>query len=136
MAFFRSVFIGAGLLYLQYSPSQRHIWRAERTAYHCWWPFIVVHVIASIFLLIAPFIPNKNAGYGAILTGKIPYWCFPTVGCGVMALGVIYWVGFAKIWPIFGVSVEVEKDEDAAGNEVIRYKVREHRWGHQHHLLD
>lgn len=47
------------------------------------------------------------------------------MGCSVLVLGMFYWVGFAKIWPIFGMSVEVEREEDAAGNEIIRYKVCE-----------
>lgn len=119
------VLIGIGLLYLQYSPAQRHKWRAERTDFHCWWPLTVIHVVSSAFLIVAPFIPNKSTGQGAVLTGEIPYWCFPTVGCAVLLLGVVYWIGFARIWPIFGMSVEVEKDEDAVGNEIIRYKVRD-----------
>ncbi|PWW73527.1 hypothetical protein C7212DRAFT_217500 [Tuber magnatum] len=116
-----SLFIGAGLLYLQHSPSQSEVWAAERTDYHVWWPFTLTFCLACIFLLIAPFIPNEYAE-GSLLTGSIPYYVFPTVSCCVLASGFVYWVGFAKIWPEFGFTLEVERTEDEFGNEVIKYK--------------
>ncbi|CUS11167.1 unnamed protein product [Tuber aestivum] len=116
-----AVFIGGGLLYLQHSPSQSEVWAVERTDYHVWWPFTLMFCLACLFLLIAPFIPNEY-GDGSLLTGSIPYYVFPTVGCCVLASGLIYWVGFAKIWPKFGFTLEVERTEDEFGNEVIKYK--------------
>ncbi|KAG0131521.1 amino acid permease-domain-containing protein [Tuber indicum] len=116
-----SLFIGGGLLYLQHSPSQSEIWAAERTDYHVWWPFTLTFCLACVFLLIAPFIPNEY-GDGSLLTGSIPFYVFPTVSLCVFVAGFIYWFGFAKIWPKFGFTLEVERTEDELGNEVIKYK--------------
>ena len=136
------VFIGCGLLYLQYSPSQSKIWAAERTDYHAWWPCTLTFCLACAFLLVAPFIPNEYRkgspipnGHregslisneyrkGSLLTGSIPYYVFPTVGCGVIAVGFIYWLGFAKIWPQIGFTLEVERTVDEHGVETITYRV-------------
>lgn len=117
-----AVFIGAGLLYLRYSPSQSEIWAAERTDYHAWWPCTLAFCISSVFLLFAPFIPNEIGGK-SLLTKSIPYFVFPTVGCCVLAAGFVYWFGFAKIWPKIGFTLEVERTEDEFGHEVIKYKV-------------
>ncbi|RPA93891.1 amino acid transporter [Choiromyces venosus 120613-1] len=116
-----SLFIGAGLLYLQFSPSQSEVWAAERTDYRVWWPFTLTFCLACAFLLVAPFIPNNYKG-GSLLTGSIPYYVFPTVSCCILVAGCIYWFGFAKIWPKFGFTLEVERTEDEYGNEVIKYK--------------
>jgi len=117
------VFIGCGLLYLQYSPSQSKIWAVEsEKGYHVWWPFTLTFCFACAFLLVAPFIPNKY-GKGSLLTRSIPYYVFPTVGCGVLAAGFIYWFGFAKIWPKIGFTLEVERTVDELGVETIKYKV-------------
>ncbi|KAG0642484.1 amino acid permease-domain-containing protein [Tuber brumale] len=116
-----SLFIGGGLLYLQHSPSQSEVWAAERTDYHVWWPFTLTFCLACAFLLVAPFIPNEY-GEGSLLTGSIPYYVFPTVSCCALVAGFIYWFGFAKIWPKFGFTLEVERTEDELGNEVIKYK--------------
>jgi len=117
-----AVFISCGLLYLQYSPSQSKVWAEERTDYYARLPFTLAFCFACVFLLIAPFVPNEYGGK-SLLTKSIPYFVFPTVGCGVLAAGFIYWFGFAKIWPKIGFTLEVERTEDEFGHEVIKYKV-------------
>ena len=118
------VFIGCGLIYLQYSPSQSKIWAEESEGgYHAWWPCTLTFCIACVFLLVAPFVPSEYGGK-SLLTNSIPYYAPPTVGCGVLAAGFIYWFGFAKIWPKIGFALEVERTEDEFGHEVIKYKVR------------
>jgi hypothetical protein len=111
------VFVGVGLLYLQYHPSQRDLWAQEQTAYHSWWPFTLAYIIGCLFLVIAPFIPND-----LFFKDDIPYYVFPTVSCCALILGFLYWVGFAKLLLIFGFAIEVERMEDEHGNEVIKYK--------------
>lgn len=118
-----AVFIGCGLFYLRYSPSQSKLWAAERTDYHAWWPCTLIFCFSSAFLLVAPFVPNEYEGKRSLLTNSIPYYVFPTVGCCVLASGFIYWFGFAKIWPKIGFTLEVERTVDEFGNEVIKYKV-------------
>jgi len=67
-------------------------------------------------------VPNEYEGKRSLLTNSIPYFVFPTVGCGVLAAGFIYWFGFAEIWPKIGFTIEVERTEDEFGHEVIKYK--------------
>lgn len=52
---------------------------------------IVLFLIANLFLALFPFVPPSNPS-----ATSIPYWCFPVVGTGVLALGVVFF--FARSW--------------------------------------
>jgi hypothetical protein len=73
--------------------------------------------------MVAPFIRPADTT-NTPLTGHIPYYVFPTVVLCTMALGAIYWVGFAKVVPlIFGYKVDIERYYDERdGVEVVRYR--------------
>jgi hypothetical protein len=82
----------------------------------------LIFALSNLFLIIAPYMPNGSRGAN-FLTGKIPFWVFPTVVWGVFALGVVYWVGFAKVAPMVGWAVEVQREVDQDGVEVVKYRV-------------
>ncbi|KAI9858088.1 MAG: hypothetical protein M1813_007900 [Trichoglossum hirsutum] len=119
--------VGAGLLYLRYGSSSKHIWRLEASHYTSPMILTLIFALSNLFLIIAPYMPNGSRGAN-FLTGKIPFWVFPTVVWGVFALGVVYWVGFAKVAPMVGWAVEVQREVDQDGVEVVKYRhLRPHR---------
>lgn len=52
---------------------------------------IGLFLIANLFLALFPFVPPSNPS-----ATSIPYWCFPVVGTGVLALGAVFF--FARSW--------------------------------------
>lgn len=108
-----NAFVAAGLIYLQYSKTER--WSSP---WHTFLPISVLYFAANAFLAIVPFIPpdgDWNAdGY--------PYYIFPIVGVGVLLLGGVYWTAWTKVWPKFGgYRIVSERYEDEAGVEHVRY---------------
>ena len=109
------VFIAIGLLYLTYSKTET--WREERKELHAWPPATAFWICSLGFSLLAPFFRNTT------VTRSIAWYVFPTVGTGGLALGVLYWIMWAKIWPFFGYAIEHEIQQLPDGSEVVKYKV-------------
>ncbi|KAK6528970.1 hypothetical protein TWF694_004196 [Orbilia ellipsospora] len=110
-----NIFLGIGLLFLQFNP--RSTWREERTSFHVKWPFIVAWTTFNCYLVVAMFVPNcAIPGFGLN-----NYFSIPVTGICVLIGGVIYWVGFAKILPLFGYAVETQREYLADGSQVVRY---------------
>ncbi|EGX43616.1 hypothetical protein AOL_s00215g352 [Orbilia oligospora ATCC 24927] len=110
-----NIFLGVGLLYLQHHPSST--WREERTSFHVKWPFVVAWTIFNCYLAVAMFVPNcAIPGFGLN-----NYFAIPVTGICVLIGGAMYWVGFAKVLPLFGYAVETQREYLADGSQVVRY---------------
>ncbi|KAF3283929.1 hypothetical protein TWF132_009940 [Orbilia oligospora] len=110
-----NIFLGVGLLYLQHHPSST--WREERTSFHVKWPFVVAWTVFNCYLAVAMFVPNcAIPGFGLN-----NYFAIPVTGICVLIGGAMYWVGFAKVLPLFGYAVETQREYLADGSQVVRY---------------
>ncbi|KAK6361809.1 hypothetical protein TWF730_005524 [Orbilia blumenaviensis] len=110
-----NIFLGIGLLYLQHHPNST--WKEERTSFHVKWPFIVAWTIFNCYLAVAMFVPNCTIpGFGLN-----NYFAIPVTGICVLIGGALYWVGFAKVLPLFGYAVETQREYLADGSQVVRY---------------
>jgi hypothetical protein len=52
--------------------------------FRCPLPVIILFILGSLFLLIAPLIPPTTVKAGTI----IPYWLSPVVALSILALGI------------------------------------------------
>lgn len=109
------VFVAIGLLYLTYSKQEN--WKSQRSELHAWPAATVFWILSLSFVVIAPFIKNTT------VTPSIPWYVIPTVGTSVLVLGSLYWVGWAKIWPMFGYAIQHDIEELPDGSEVVKFLV-------------
>lgn len=108
------VFLAVGLLYLNFTPSER--WAEQRTTFRSS-PLLTIFWIASLlFVLGAPFIKNNQLN-------AIPYWVVPTLGTSMLAIGVVYWLVWAKVLPLLGFHIQHEIVQMPDGSERVKYKV-------------
>ena len=69
-----------------------------------------------------PFIPPNES------STSYPYYAFPVVGVGVLLVGAVYWVLWAKVWPkvggykIVSERVIVGENENGDAQEMVRYR--------------
>jgi hypothetical protein len=109
-----NTFVTFGLLYLQYKKSEN--WSSP---WHTWLPVSVLYILASIFMIIVPFIPPE----GSWNAEGYPYYVFPIVGVGVLLLGVVYWSIWNRLLPrLGGYKIVAERTFDESGGEVVRYR--------------
>ncbi|KAF8245527.1 amino acid permease [Wilcoxina mikolae CBS 423.85] len=99
-----NTFVASGLLYLRYTPRER--WSSPFQSYTL---AILIFGLSNVFLAVVPFIPPLEA------TTSYPYYVFPVVGVGVLFLGGVYWVLWAKV-------VIVDQDGSGSGQEVVTYR--------------
>lgn len=110
------MFLAVGLLYLNFTPSER--WAEQRTTFRSS-PLLTIFWIASLlFVLGAPFIKNNQLN-------AIPYWVVPTLGTSMLAIGVVYWLVWAKVLPLLGFHIQHEIVQMPDGSERVKYKVSE-----------
>lgn len=103
------VLIAAGLLYLTYS--KRENWKNERTELHSW-PIITIFWICSLtFVIITSFF------HSSALRQTIPSYIVPIVGSSVLIGGVLYWVAWAKVWPLLGIKTKRKSRERIGESE-------------------
>lgn len=69
-------------------------------------------------MLGAPFIKNNQLN-------AIPYWVVPTLGTSMLAIGVVYWLVWAKVLPLLGFHIQHEIVQMPDGSERVKYKVSE-----------
>ena len=110
-----TVLVGVGLLYLTYS--KREGWKAQRSELHAWPATTIFWILSLVFIIIAPFFRNTT------ITPSIPWYVMPTVGVSVLMFGGLYWVGWAKIWPMFGYAIQHQVEELPDGSEVVKFVV-------------
>lgn len=82
-------------------------------------PVILLFFLSNVFLAVVPFIPPD----GLIDPDGYPYYVFPVVGVGVLLFGVVYWVGWTKLFPrLGGYRVVGERTTLEDGAEAVRYR--------------
>ena len=109
------VFLGVGLLYLTFTPSER--WAEQRTSFRNIPILTVFWLLSLVFTLAAPFIPNTS-----FLT-SIPFYVVPVLGTSLLAIGLAYWFLWAKILPLMGFHILHEVVQLPDGSERVKYTV-------------
>jgi phosphatidylinositol 4-kinase len=108
------VFLGIGLLYLTWTPSER--WKEQRTSFTSY-PILTIFWIASLlFVIAAPFLQND-------LLPSVPFYVVPTLGTSLLAIGTAYWFLWAKLLPMFGFHIQHEIEQLPDGSERVKYIV-------------
>ncbi|KHE80667.1 hypothetical protein GE21DRAFT_4025, partial [Neurospora crassa] len=108
------VFLGVGLLYLNFTPSEN--WTTpENKRFHSYPVLTVFWVVGLLYTCAAPFIPNT-------LLTKVHFSVVPALGTGMLVIGVMYWVVWAKVLPAFGFSIQHEVVVLPDGSERVKYK--------------
>ncbi|KAI0078613.1 amino acid transporter [Panus rudis PR-1116 ss-1] len=84
-----------------------------------WWPFAAFFLVATSFLLVAPFVRPSN-GVGD--TPPLPYYLYCLVGIAVMVLGIIFWALWRKLLPRwFGYKLVPRKEVLEDGTVITLY---------------
>ncbi|KAK0388951.1 hypothetical protein NLU13_2528 [Sarocladium strictum] len=110
-----NTFVTLGLLYLQWTKSEG--WSSP---WHTYLPVSVLYILASVFMIVVPFIPPEEGSWNA---EGYPYYVFPIVGVAVLLLGVLWWVVWNRILPrLGGYRIVAERTFDEVGAEVVRYR--------------
>ncbi|KAK4105153.1 amino acid transporter [Parathielavia hyrcaniae] len=85
-----NAFVAGGLIYLRLTKSEN--WSSPWQTYP---PVSAVYLFLNVFLVVTPFVP-PNSDWNA---DGYPYYAFPLVGTGVLLLGGVYWLLWARVWP-------------------------------------
>lgn len=102
-----NLFVGLGLLYLNIY-HEKYSWYPKIKASY---PVIVFFILASLYLVVAPFIPPSA---GQSVYKSLPYYLHCVVGIAIFAFGGLYWlVVFVLIPRIRGYSLTDEEYLDA-----------------------
>ncbi|KAK1756237.1 phosphatidylinositol 4-kinase-like protein [Echria macrotheca] len=110
------IFLALGLLYLNFTPSEN--WAAQRTTFRSSPILTIFWILSLLFVVAAPFIPNN-------LISAIPYYVVPVLGTGMLGIGVIYWLVWAKLLPLMGFDIQHEIVQMPDGSERVKYKLRQ-----------
>lgn len=113
--------IAAGLVWLRFRPGSN--WSKE-TNYKPWGGPVmaIIYSLVMLFLIISPWIHVDDVPWDK----PYPYWMYPTIVCGLLVAGALYWVGFVYIWPkIYRRELQVQRIpillDDVQVNEIITY---------------
>ncbi|KAH8878577.1 amino acid transporter [Thozetella sp. PMI_491] len=109
------IFLAIGLLYLTFTPSER--WTDHRTTFRNIPILTVFWILSLLFTVSAPFIPTVS------FFATIPFWVVPSLGTSLLAIGTIYWVGWAKLLPAMGYHIQHEIVQLPDGSERVKYTV-------------
>ncbi|TGZ79678.1 amino acid transporter [Ascodesmis nigricans] len=114
-------FIAAGLLWLRFRP--KSTW-AQESNYRPWGGPIqaIIYTLLNLFLIISPWIHVDAVSW----KHPYPFWMYPTIVCGLLVAGALYWVGFVFVWPrIYRRELRVQRIpillDDVQVNEIITY---------------
>lgn len=107
------VFLGVGLVYLNFTPSER--WAEQRTKVHISPMLVLLWIVSLLYVLAAPFIPNN-------LSGAVKFFVVPTLGTSLLVIGIGYWLVWAKMLPAFGFHIQHEIVQMPDGSERVKYK--------------
>jgi phosphatidylinositol 4-kinase len=109
-----SVFLAAGLVYLNFAPSER--WAEQRTTFRSSPLLTIFWIVSLLFVQAAAFIPND-------FLERVPFYVVPTLGTSLLAIGTVYWLVWAKVLPAFGYHIQHEIVQMPDGSERVKYKV-------------
>lgn len=92
-----NTFVGIGLLYLNIQSRRAKLeWNPPIRATI---PVTAFFALSSLYLIVAPYIPPDA---GQSVYNDLPYWIHCVVTWAVFAIGLIYWVVWARLMPYFG----------------------------------
>jgi amino acid transporter len=86
--------VAGGLIYLHFN-REKEQW--GKTDWRSHWTACAVFLVSNLFLAVFPFLqppPGYDDG------NSYPYYVFPATGCGVLIMGVLYWlvVRYKRSW--------------------------------------
>ena len=93
-------FVASGLLHLRYFSDERHTW-ASRAGFKPWGgpTAAIIYTVVSAFLLVANFVPPRpDSPFAKAKTG-VEWYVVPTVGWGMLVLGLVYYLIFKNVYP-------------------------------------
>jgi hypothetical protein len=117
--FLTVVFLAAGLVYLNFAPSER--WAEQRTTFRSSPLLTIFWILSLLFVQAAPFIKNR-------FLETVPFYVVPTLGTSLLAIGTVYWLVWAKVLPAFGYHIQHEIVQMPDGSERVKYKVSFFCW--------
>ena len=93
-------FVASGLLHLRYFSDERHTW-ANHAGFIPWGgpTAAIIYTAVSAFLLAAIFIPPKSSSPFAKAKTGVEWYVVPTVGWGMLLLGLVYYLVFKHVYP-------------------------------------
>ncbi|KAK4188704.1 putative permease [Podospora australis] len=107
------VFLGIGLVYLNFAPSER--WAEQRTTFRSSPILTIFWIVSLLFVQSVMFIPNN-------ILVSIPSYVVPALGTSLLAIGTVYWIIWAKVLPYFGYHIQHEIVQMPDGSERVKYK--------------
>lgn len=113
--------IGVGLLYLHHKSTTWNAAVQDSKGIRAHGLAVSLWALALTYILLASFVPWDNKAMG--IHPSIPWYLPPVIGSAVMVLGVLYWVVWILIWPMFGMAVETEREVLPDGSERLIYRV-------------
>ena len=93
-------FVASGLLHLRYFSDERHTW-TNRAGFKPWGgpTAAIIYTAVSAFLLVASFIPPRSSSPFAKAKTGVDWFVVPTVGWGMLLLGLVYYLVFKHVYP-------------------------------------
>ncbi|CUS13314.1 unnamed protein product [Tuber aestivum] len=107
------IFVSLGLIALPLHDKFSE-WRPAIVSIKKLYGLVALYITLNVFIIILIWWPAK--------TEEIRSYVAPSVGTSVLAFGVLYWVGFAKVLPALGYHIDSEPDELVDGSRVVTYK--------------
>ncbi|KAI5781499.1 amino acid permease-domain-containing protein [Geopyxis carbonaria] len=109
------ILVTVGVVCLRYRRSFPNQWSPHMISWRVMLTIICIYVPLNLFIIILTWWPPTKQGV-------IPSWVTPGVATGIIVMGIIYWVIFAKIMPALGFHIDSEPDELVDGSRVVTYK--------------
>ena len=126
--------VAGGLLYLRWR--DRGEWSRINTNFKPWGgpTAAIIYATATSFLLIGAFVPPAENSPFSYTNQGLAWWIAPTVGLGIFAFGLLYWVVFRYVIPrVRGKELNVERVpilvSDDHGGWVQTHEIVEFSWG-------
>ncbi|KAH7033704.1 amino acid permease-domain-containing protein [Microdochium trichocladiopsis] len=112
------VAMGVGLILVRQRRARSN---TPPSSFRAWWAFVILYLLAQVYLLVMPWIPPTGGIYG----GTVSFlWCtYMLVGMGVIAVCGLYYYVWMKVLPRLGNysirSEVVEVDDNGANTHRI-----------------
>ena len=93
-------FVSSGLLYLRFFSDERETW-VLNSGFKPWGgpAAAIIYTAVSAFLLAATFIPPTSGSPFAKASSGVEWYVVPTVGWGLLLLGLLYYLIFKHVYP-------------------------------------
>ncbi|KAI0065303.1 high-affinity methionine permease [Artomyces pyxidatus] len=111
--------ISAGLLFL-YTPLATRVGYDWSPPFRASWPVVLFFFLSNVFLAVAPLVPPAP---GLSPYVHLPYWLHVVVSLGVFAVGGVYWIFWAKVFPRLGgyrLERHLEIQDDGVSRSVFK----------------